>query len=96
MSIFASMNALFIQIRYLEKLKDTKEIIRIRISKKNIQHNGQRDKQLSTNHTCKTKNRVTRAPLKTGGELRCSGRESRFCSTSDTRHVNLATNAVVS
>jgi len=34
----------------------------------------QKDKQRSTNHTHKTKDRVTRAPLKTGGELVCSGR----------------------
>jgi len=27
-----------------------------------------------TKHTYKTKDRVTRIPLKTGGELRCSGR----------------------
>ena len=30
--------------------------------------------QRSTKHTYKTKDRVTRTPLKTGGELRCSGR----------------------
>jgi len=34
----------------------------------------QKDKQRSTKHTHKTKDRVTLAPLKTGGELRCSGR----------------------
>jgi hypothetical protein len=32
----------------------------------------QKDKQLSTNHY--TENRATRTPLKTGGELMCSGR----------------------
>jgi regulator of PEP synthase PpsR (kinase-PPPase family) len=32
-----------------------------------------KDKQRSTKHTYKTKDRVTRIPLKTGGELRCSG-----------------------
>jgi hypothetical protein len=32
----------------------------------------------------------------TGGELRCSGRESSFCSTSGSRHVNLVTNPVTS
>jgi len=37
----------------------------------------------------KLKNRVTRLPLKTGGELRCSGRVSSSCSTSGTRRVNL-------
>jgi hypothetical protein len=54
------------------------------------------DKQRSTKHTYKTKDRVTRTPLKTGGELRCSGRVSSSCSTSDTRRVNLVTNLVIS
>ena len=40
--------------------------------------------------------RVTRTPLKTGGELRRSGRVRSFCSTSDTRRVNLVTNPVIS
>ena len=31
----------------------------------------QKDKQRSTKHTYKTKDRVTRTPLKTGGVLRC-------------------------
>jgi hypothetical protein len=35
---------------------------------------GQKDKQRSTKHTYKPIDRVTRTPLKTGGELRCSGR----------------------
>jgi len=35
---------------------------------------GQKDNQRSTKHTHKTKDRVTRPPLKTGGELRCCGR----------------------
>ena len=34
----------------------------------------QKDKQRSTKHTHKTKDRVTRTPLKTRGELRCPGR----------------------
>jgi hypothetical protein len=34
----------------------------------------QKDKQRSTKHTYKTKDRVTRTPLKTGGKLRCSGK----------------------
>ena len=37
----------------------------------------QKDKQRSTKHTYKSKDRVTRTPLITGGELRCSGRVSR-------------------
>ena len=53
--------------------KSLKISIRNRISKKNRQHNGkkkkvQKDKQRSTKHTYKTKDRVTRTPLKTGGE----------------------------
>jgi hypothetical protein len=32
----------------------------------------QKDKQRSTKHTYKFKDRVTRTPLKTRGELRCS------------------------
>ena len=56
----------------------------------------QKDKQWSTKHTHKTKDRVTRTPQKTGGELRCSGWVSRFCSTSGTRRVNLVTNPVIS
>ena len=53
-----------------EEFEDTKEVIRICILK-NRQHNGQKkkgqkDKQRSTKHTHKTKDRVTRTPLKTG------------------------------
>ena len=56
----------------------------------------QRDKQRSTKHTYKTKDRVTRTPLKTGGELGCSGRVGSPYYTSDTRRVNLVTNPVLS
>jgi hypothetical protein len=56
----------------------------------------QKDKQRSTKHTYKTIDRVTRTPLKTGGELRCSGRVCRSCSTSYIRRVNLVTNPVIS
>ena len=49
----------------------------------------QKNKQRSTKHTYKTKNRVTRTPLKTGGELRCSGRVSSSWFASGTRRVNL-------
>ena len=61
-----------------EKFNDTKEVIRIHKSKKDRQHNDQRkkDKQRSIKHTYKTKDRITRTPLKTGGRLRCSGRVS--------------------
>ena len=68
------------------------------IEEERRQHNGQKDKQLSsisTKHTHKTKDRVTRTPLKTGGKLRCSGRVSSSCSTSSTHSVNLVTKPVI-
>jgi hypothetical protein len=51
---------------FKEEFEDTKGVIRIRISKKNRQDNGQmkkvqKDKQRSTKH--KAKDRVTRTPL---------------------------------
>ena len=42
----------------------------------------------------KTKDRVTRIPLKTGGEFRCSGRVSRFRSNRGIHRVNLVTRRV--
>ena len=64
----------------LEDFEDTKGVIGIRKSKKYRQHNGQmkKDQQRSTKHTHKAKDRVTRTPLKTGGELRCSGKSKQF------------------
>ena len=56
----------------------------------------QKDKQRSTTHTHKTKDRVTRTLLKTGGELRCSERVNSSGSTSDTRRVNLVSNPMIS
>jgi len=50
-----------------------------------------KNKQLSTKPTYKTKHRVTRTPLKTGGEFRGSGRVSSSCTTSGTHHVNIFT-----
>jgi hypothetical protein len=38
----------------------------------------QKDNQLSTKHTYKTKDRITRTPLKTGDEVRCSGNLFRW------------------
>jgi hypothetical protein len=50
-----------------EEFEDTKGAIRNRISKKSRQRNGQKKKykKRSTKHTYKTKDRVTRTPLKT-------------------------------
>ena len=50
----------------------------------------------STKHTHKTEDRVTRTQLKTGGELRCSGRVSSSCFTSGIHRVNLVMNPVIS
>ena len=40
--------------------------------------NRKSTKQRSTKHTYKSKDRVTRTPLKTGGELVCSGRVNEY------------------
>ena len=45
-----------------------------------------KDKQRSTKHSYKTKDRVPWTPLKTGSEFRCSGTVSSSCSTSGTRN----------
>ena len=48
-----------------------------------------------SNTTQKTKDRATRTPLKTGGELMCFGKVSSSWSTTDTRRVTLVTNLVI-
>jgi len=61
-----------------EEFEDTKRAIKFRIAKKNrhtmAKRKAQKEKQRSTKRTYKTKDRVTRTPLKTRGELRCPGR----------------------
>ena len=47
-------------------------------------------------NTHKTEDQLTRTTLKTGSKLRCSGRVSSSCFTSDTRRVNLVINTVIS
>ena len=81
-----------------EEFEDTKGVIRIRKSKKDRQHNGQKkkNKQRSTKHSHKTKDRVTQIPLKIGGELRCSRREGSSRSSSGTRQDTLVTYPVIS
>ena len=61
----------FITTIIQEEFDDTKGVIIIRKSKKNGQRKCQKkkvqkDKQRSTKHTYKTKDRATRTPLKTG------------------------------
>ena len=49
-----------------KSLRIPKDVIRISISKKNRQYNGQKKKDKRfTKHTYTTKDRVTRTPLKT-------------------------------
>jgi hypothetical protein len=51
---------------------------------------GKKDKRTNNdlqNTTQKTKDQGTRTPLKIGGEHRCSGWVSSYCSTSGTRRV---------
>jgi len=55
---------------------------------------GTKGQTTITKHKHNTKDRVTRTPLKTGGELMCSERSS--FSTSGTRRVNLVTNPMIS
>jgi hypothetical protein len=71
---------------FVNKAKEGEEKQTTQWPKKQVQ----KDKQRSTKH------RVTRTSLKTGGELRCSGRVSSSCSTRGTRRVNLVTNPVIS
>ena len=60
------------QLTLLYTEEDTKGVVRICKSKKDRQHNGQKKKykKQSTKHTHKTKDWVTRTPLKSEGELR--------------------------
>ena len=57
---------------------------------------GQKDNQRSSKHTHKTKDRVTRVPLNTLGDLRCPGRVGNSCSTGGICRVNLVANPVIS
>jgi hypothetical protein len=82
-----------------EEFEDTKGVIRI-CESKDRQHNGQKkkdknDKQWSTKYYTKTKVRVTRTPLTTGGELRCSGRVSSSCSNVWTRPICICKHHVI-
>jgi hypothetical protein len=62
-------------VTQLQEFEDTKGVIRMSKLKKNRQRNGQKkkgqqEKQRSTKYIHKTKDRVTRTPLKTGGEVK--------------------------
>jgi len=66
-----------------------------RITDNTMAKKRSKDIHRSTKHTHKTNDRVTRTPLKTVGELRCSGSVSSSCSTSGTCRVNLVTNPMI-
>ena len=93
---------LYISFTHLsEEFEDTKKgnqspYIEEEQTKQSPKEKVQQDKQRSTKYTHKAKDRVTRTPLNTGGELRCTGRVSSSCPTSGTRRVNLVTNPVIS
>ena len=61
----------------------------------NIMAKWKRTNNDLSNTTQKTKDRATRTPLKTGGELMCFGKVSSSWSTTDTRRVTLVTNLVI-
>jgi hypothetical protein len=70
-------------------------IIRIRKSKdRQCYDQNKKDNQRSTKHTHKTKDRVTRTPLKTGGELRCSTSRTRRVNRNIHFHMNKVPNRV--
>ena len=79
----------------MEWFEDSKRVIRICKSKKDRQHNSQKKNDDLQNITHKTKDRVTCTPLKTGGEIRCSGRVISSCTTSGIRCVTLVRNPVI-
>jgi hypothetical protein len=69
-----------------EEFQEYKRVIRISKSKKSRQHNGQNKKKTHDNPqntTQKTEDRATRTPLRTGVELRCSGRVGSYVLTVD-------------
>jgi hypothetical protein len=80
---------------------DTKGVIRCHKSKKKRQYSRQKrnDNRINNgrqNTPQKTKDRATRTSLKTGEELRCSGRVGISFSTNGIHRVTLVTNPVKS
>ena len=54
-----------------------------------------KDKQRSSKHTHKSKDRITQTPLKIGGELKYYGRVGSSCTTSGARRITLDANLVI-
>jgi hypothetical protein len=80
-----------------EEFEDSKVVIRIRKSTNDRQHNGQKKNYKSSNNDLQNLTQwATWTPLKTRGELKCSGRVNNSCFTSCPRRVTLVTNPVIS
>jgi len=81
-----------------EEFEETKGVIRIWKSTKDCQHNGKRKRTKIIYETLHIKLKIEKYKrhLKTGGEIRCSGRVSSSCSTSGTHRFTLVTNPVIS
>ena len=60
-----------------------------------VKRKSTKDKQRTTKHTYKIKDRVARTPLKTWDELMCSERAGSSCFTNGTRRVDLVTYQVL-
>jgi hypothetical protein len=61
-----------------------------------LKHKNKRTNNDLQNITQKTKDRTTRTKIKTGCEVRCSGKESRSCFTCGARRGTLIRNPVIS
>jgi hypothetical protein len=87
-------NTAFNNISVISKFEDTKGVIRSRKSKDRqwSKEKAQRDKQWCAKHY---KERATRASLKSGDEVRCSGRVGDSCSTRGIRRVTLVINLLI-
>ena len=82
-----------------EEFKDIKGAIRISHRRRTDNTMVKRKStkgQTTIYKTYKSKDRVTRTPLKTGGELKYSGWVSSSCPSSGNRRVTLLTNPVKS
>ena len=77
-----------------EELEGSKWVIRILLSKKNRQHNGQKKNYKRTNNDLQDIHIKLRSsntnPTKNGDERRCSGRVYSSCSTGDTHRKQIS------
>ena len=82
-----------------EEFEETKVVIRSRTSKDRQRNDHKKDERTNNevqNTTQETKDRATRTPPNTGGELMCSGRVNSFFPTSyNPARVAPVTNPVI-